>query len=300
MALGNLASRALVAVVAAPVLILAFYARSPIYTWAIVFAASLIAMSELFGMVLSDRTDRIAALIFGGLACLAFYWMQPDALPHKAFWAPLTDSTYAVLVLAVVGPMLYYLFRFGDMATVATRMGGTVFGIVYAGLLLTTVARLKLVGGAQNGGHFVMFSLVVMWLGDTGAYFAGRFLGKTKLYEAVSPKKTRAGAVGGLAGSFAAAALMKVIWDHVPAWIGGPTGHCPFTWVDIAFLSIPGAALGQMGDLAESLIKRSTGVKDSGSILPGHGGILDRIDAVLFFAPYMLVYVQLRLAYTAL
>jgi phosphatidate cytidylyltransferase len=136
-----------------------------------------------------------------------------------------------------------------------------------------------------------MFALVVMWLGDTGAYFAGRFLGKAKLYPAVSPKKTRAGAVGGLVGSFAAAALMKVIWEEVPSG-----GHCPFSWLDIALLAIPGAALGQMGDLAESLLKRSTGVKDSGSILPGHGGILDRIDAVLFFAPYMHLYIQLRVA----
>lgn len=291
MALGNLASRFLVAVIAAPVLIVAFYARSPLYTWAIVFAASMLAMAELFAMVLPDRRDRLAALVFGGLACLAFYWMDPLALPHRAPWTQLTDSTYPVLMLAVVGPCLWYLFRYGDMATVAGRMAGTVFGIVYAGLLLTSVARLKLIGGVPNGGHFVMFALVVMWLGDTGAYFAGRFLGKAKLYPAVSPKKTRAGAVGGLAGSFAAAAAMKLLWGLAP---GDPT--CPFSWVDIALLAIPGAALGQMGDLAESLIKRSTGVKDSGSILPGHGGILDRIDAVLFFAPYMHLYIQLRLA----
>jgi phosphatidate cytidylyltransferase len=290
-ALGNLASRFVVAVIAAPVLIVAFYARSPIFTWLIVFAASLLAMQELFAMVLPDRRDRIAAMIFGALACLAFYWMDPLALPQRAPWQQLTDSTYPVLILAVVGPCLYYLFRFGDMATVANRMAGTVFGIVYAGLLLTSVGRLKLIGGTANGGHFVMFSLLVMWLGDTGAYFAGRFFGNAKLYPAVSPKKTRAGAVGGLAGSLAAAALMKLLWNQAP---GHPS--CPLSWLDIGLLAIPGAALGQMGDLAESLLKRSTGVKDSGSILPGHGGILDRIDAVLFFAPYMHLYIQLRVA----
>lgn len=300
MALGNLASRFLVAVIAAPILIFAFYAKSPVFTWAIVFAASLLAMAELFGMLLPDKRDRIAGLIFGGLACLAFYWMDPLALPDRAPWNALGDGTYVVLALAVIGPCLYYLFRFRDMTTVAARMAGTVFGIVYAGLLLTCVARLKLAGGVNAGGQLVLFSLVVMWLGDTGAYFAGRFLGKNKLYEAVSPKKTRAGAVGGLAGSFAAAALMKVLWIYNP-W--HPSEHfaaCPFSWVDIALLAIPGAALGQMGDLAESLLKRSTGVKDSGSILPGHGGILDRIDAVLFFAPYMMIYIQLRAAYDAM
>ena len=291
MALGNLASRFLVAVIAAPILIFGFYARSPIYTWAIVFAASLLAMYELFSMVLPDKRDRIAGMIFGALACLAFYWMDPHALPDRSPWTELENSTYPVLLLAVIGPCLYYLFRFGDMATVANRMAAMVFAIVYAGLLLTSVARLKLLGSPFNGGHYVMFSLVVMWLGDTGAYFAGRFLGKAKLYPAVSPKKTRAGAIGGLAGSFAAAALMKLIWNEVPEG-----AHCPFSWLDIALLSIPGAALGQMGDLSESLIKRSTGVKDSGSILPGHGGILDRIDAVLLFAPYMHLYIQLRVA----
>ena len=131
--------------------------------------------------------------------------------------------------------------------------------------------------------------LVVMWLGDTGAYFAGRFLGKHKLYEAVSPKKTWEGAFGGIAGSLVAAIVMKLT-----------RFHDALPWLDLVLIAVPGAMLGQMGDLVESLFKRSTGVKDSGSILPGHGGILDRIDAVLFFAPYMLVYVQLRLAYTAL
>jgi phosphatidate cytidylyltransferase len=134
----------------------------------------------------------------------------------------------------------------------------------------------------------VLFVLVVMWLGDTGAYFAGRFLGKHKLYEAVSPKKTWEGAFGGLAGSLVAAIVMKLVrMDHV-------------AWVDVILLALPGAALGQMGDLVESLFKRSTGVKDSGAIWPGHGGILDRIDAVLFFAPYVYVYIQVRAFVAAL
>ncbi|MEZ4398715.1 MAG: phosphatidate cytidylyltransferase [Kofleriaceae bacterium] len=288
MALGNLASRFLVAVIAAPILILAFYQRSPLFTWAIVFAASLLAMAELFAMTLPDKRDRTAALVFGGLTCLAFYWMSPQALPHKAVWAPLTDSTYAVLCLGVIAPGLYYLFFFRDMATVATRYASTVFGIFYAGLLLTVVAALKRDFAGDRGGDLVLFALVVMWLGDTGAYFAGRFLGKTKLYEAVSPKKTRAGALGGIAGSLAAAAVMKLVRLDSLAWI------------DVVLLAVPGAMLGQMGDLVESLFKRSTGVKDSGSILPGHGGILDRIDAVLFFAPYMFVYFQVRAAIGAL
>jgi phosphatidate cytidylyltransferase len=135
----------------------------------------------------------------------------------------------------------------------------------------------------------VLFVLAVTWLGDTGAYFAGRFLGKHKLYAAVSPKKTWEGAVGGVDGALVAAIVMKLarFEDALP-------------WLDLVLIAVPGAMLGQMGDLVESLFKRSTGVKDSGSILPGHGGILDRIDAVLFFAPYVFVYLQVRAFVAAL
>jgi phosphatidate cytidylyltransferase len=226
--------------------------------------------------------------VIGALAVAAFYWMHPLSLPHDAAWQQLGDSRHAVLGLAVIVPLVYYLFRYGDIATVASRMAFTVFGIVYAGLLLTTAAELKRDGGAV-GGDLVLFVLVVVWAGDTGAYFAGRFLGKHKLYPAVSPKKTREGALGGLVGSFAAGAAMKVFrLDEV------------FNWYDVAILTLVGGARAQIGDLAESLLKRSVGVKDSGSLLPGHGGILDRIDAVLFFAPFVHAYIQLRLFLAAL
>jgi phosphatidate cytidylyltransferase len=100
----------------------------------------------------------------------------------------------------------------------------------------------------------------------------------------VSPKKTWAGAWGGLAGSVVGVAALKLISAHF------------LSWVDVALIAIPGGILGQLGDLTESLIKRSVGVKDSGGLLPGHGGILDRIDAVLFIAPYVYGYLVVRAA----
>jgi len=128
----------------------------------------------------------------------------------------------------------------------------------------------------------VLLVLLVAWLADTGGYFAGRFLGNAKLYPAVSPKKTWAGAWGGLAGSVVGVAVLKLFFAE---WL---------TWLDVFMIAIPGGIIGQMGDLAESLIKRSVGVKDSGTLLPGHGGILDRIDAVLFIAPYVYAYLMVR------
>ena len=287
MALGNLAQRFLVALVAIPILLVLLYYHRPEPTWVVIFAASLIAMHELFAMLLPVE-DRRPALVLGALAVAAFYWLDPlamapyGALPRVVTGAVAAGSTIA-LVLVVVATGLYYLFRFRDIPSVAGRYAGTVTGIVYAGFLTTYLAKLKLVD-PYRGGDTVLIVLIVAWVADTGGYFAGRFLGNAKLYEAVSPKKTWAGAWGGLAGSLVGVAALKLISAHF------------LSWVDVALIAIPGGILGQLGDLTESLIKRSVGVKDSGALLPGHGGILDRIDAVLFIAPYVYGYLVVRAA----
>jgi phosphatidate cytidylyltransferase len=191
------------------------------------------------------------------------------------------DGTLTLLGLgaATLAAFLYYLFAYGEVESVARRLSATLAGILYVGVLLNFVALIK-----KNGsGGWVIVTLTVTWFGDTGAYFAGRFLGPAwprKLYEAVSPKKTVIGAIGGLCGSFGATALAKV-W-YLPS----------LSWADCALVSLPAGALGQMGDLCESLLKRSVGVKDSGALLPGHGGMLDRIDALLFAAPYVYGYLM--------
>lgn len=288
MALGNLAQRFLVAVVAVPILLVVLYYHRPEPTWAVIFAASLIAMHELFAMMLPAE-DRRPAVVMGGLAVAAFYWLDPrtldyygEAVPQVVRAAGGAGSTIPLL-LAVVVPGLYYLFKFRDIPSVAGRYAATVTGIVYAGYLTTYLAKLKLVD-PDAGGDTVLMVLIVAWLADTGGYFAGRFLGKAKLYEAVSPKKTWAGAWGGIAGSVVGIALLKLISAHY------------LSWLDVALIAIPGGILGQLGDLTESLLKRSVGVKDSGALLPGHGGLLDRIDAVLFIAPYVYGYLALRAA----
>jgi phosphatidate cytidylyltransferase len=295
-ALGNLAQRFLVAVVAIPLLLVVFYYHRPEPTWLVIFGASLIAMHEAFAMLL-PAGDRRAALVLGGVATAAFYWLDPAVLArYTGLPAALVGAAGAgqavPLVLAVVAPGLYFLFRFRDLPTVAGRYAATVTGIVYAGYLLTYLAKLKLIerfhpgeGGDAvlgEGGDAVLIVLIVAWVADTGGYFAGRFLGKARLYEAVSPKKTWAGAWGGLAGSLAGAVALKLISAH---WL---------SWLDVVLIAVPGGILGQLGDLTESLLKRSVGVKDSGALLPGHGGLLDRIDAVLFIAPYVYAYLVIR------
>ena len=279
MALGNLAQRFLVAVVAVPILLVVLYYHRPEPTFALMFAASIIAMREFFAMTLPAE-DRVPALAIGALATAAFYWLAAMSLQPYAPHVPTAlaflaiDGPAIAVAFAVIAPGLYFLFRFRAIETVAARYAATVTGIIYTGFLTLFLAKLELL----HGGDAVILVLAVAWASDTGAYFAGRFLGKRKLYEAVSPKKTWAGAWGGLAGSLVGAIALKLISAH---WL---------TWLDVALVAIPGGMLGQLGDLAESLLKRSVGVKDSGALLPGHGGLLDRVDAVLFIAPYAYAY----------
>ena len=292
MALGNLAQRFLVAVVAVPIILFVFYMKRPEPTWGLIFIASLLAMHEFFAMTL-PKEDRVPSLVMGALACLVFYWVDPITValyePSRTTFelAGLVEKPLLLFVVVLL-PGLYYLFRFREIPTVANRLTATITGIVYCGLLATFLSLFKRLPLGSQSGHFVVLVLLIAWLADTGGYFAGRFLGKAKLYEAVSPKKTWAGAWGGIAGSLVGVIGMKLLF--VP-WL---------TWVDVFAIAIPGGILGQLGDLAESLIKRSVGVKDSGALLPGHGGILDRIDAVLFIAPYVYGYVMVKAAFAGM
>jgi phosphatidate cytidylyltransferase len=268
--LGNLATRILVAVIAVPVLLLLIYQQHHEILWAVIFAASLVTMYELFSMTLPDRNDRAVALILGGVTAAGFYWLPPRFAPQMT-----------AFVVAFTAPALYYLFRPGDIATVAERLAFTVVGILYGGLLVAFVALIKRDFGSA-GGDTIILVLTTAWLSDTGGYFAGKFLGKRKLYPAISPNKTWAGAIGGVVAALAGGFAMQQFRMHQLAV------------VDVVVLAGVGSVLGQLGDLVESMVKRSRGVKDSGAILPGHGGLLDRLDAVLFIAPWFYLYAMYR------
>lgn len=267
--LGNFASRVVVSVVAVPILVFIIYQESALPVWGLAFGASLIAMYEFFAMTHDDRTDIIVSTLLGGGAVLAFYWL------------PQSYSATATFLAVFFPVFLYFLFRFGDIETVASRACFSVIGILYAGIFFTFMALIKRDFG-PHGADFIILLLGTAWLSDTGGYFAGKALGKRKLYAAISPNKTWAGAIGGTIAAGCGAILIRMYL--LPE----------FSWFDILFLAASGSVLGQAGDLCESMIKRSRGVKDSGAILPGHGGILDRVDAVLFIAPYFYLYITVR------
>jgi phosphatidate cytidylyltransferase len=264
----NLATRLLTAGIAAPLILLLLF-LGPAWAWAAFIAlATAVGAIELYGMThAGDRLAQTLALVLTEAVFAALWFRGSDA-----------RALVAVLLLLPIAATLLALARLGDMKTAALRMTAMAFGPLYLGAGMATLALLKRDGGS-DGPSFVLLSLMLSWLSDTGAYFAGRAFGKHKLYEAVSPKKTVEGALGGLAGSTAGALLASFVYLR-----SLPALHA------IAF-GIVGGALGQLGDLGESLLKRSVGVKDSGGIVPGHGGILDRVDALLVTSTLAYLYV---------
>lgn len=263
----NLAIRLLTSAVVAPLLLLVMFQAPPWGWYIIVFVASAIGSMEWFGMTHSgDRVAQAVGVLQTLTVSAVLYFFTTDA-----------KILIALLIGNVIVGALVPLWRLGDISTAALRIASGIAGPFYVGGLLVTIGLIQRDNGAFGPG-FVVIILCYAWLGDTGGYFAGRFLGKHKLYPAVSPKKTREGFVGSLAGSVVGGTVAHLLLvPHVPTW-------------HIVVLAIVTGALGQLGDLVESLLKRSTGIKDSGWIVPGHGGILDRIDAVLIVSPLMYLY----------
>ncbi|MFW6067788.1 MAG: phosphatidate cytidylyltransferase [Myxococcota bacterium] len=262
---GNLAQRLLTAAVLVPlILYLLYWEPTKNGFLVLVYLAVGVSAHELMGMAVPySRPLRL----YGTAATLA--------LLTTAVFLPSADAVLTAVIVLVVGGLLSGLLAPTPLERASSRMGWLIAGPLYVGGLLATVPMLHRM---EHGGSWVVLTMTLAWLGDTGGYFAGRFLGKHKLYPAVSPKKTIEGSIGGLLGSMLGA-LAAHFWylQELPL-------------VDGILLALVAGGFGQMGDLCESLLKRSTGVKDSGTILPGHGGLLDRIDALVFTAPITWIY----------
>jgi phosphatidate cytidylyltransferase len=239
----------------------------PAWGWfLLIFAATGIAAAELFAMTHpNDRVLRIAGVGVCLAVSTAVYWGadDPRVLLSVAFGATIVS-------------LLLPLFRPGDIPTAGGRMMAGI-AIPWYLALLTPLALIRKDMGALGPGY-VLMTLMFAWMSDTWGYFVGRRWGKTPLYPSVSPKKTREGFVAALGGGLFGSCLAH-FW-YLPEI---PLLHA-------LALGLVASALGQAGDLAESLLKRSTDVKDSGNIIPGHGGLMDRIDALLIASSVVYTY----------
>jgi phosphatidate cytidylyltransferase len=266
----NLGTRVLTAALVAP-LILALMYFGPVWGFSLfIFVATGLSAREFFLMTHpEDAIARAVGLLLTLAVSAVLFLLRADP---RALLSVMAGLPLASILLALV--------RLGDVRTAAARMAATTFGPLWVSLL-TLIALLREEQGA-NGPGYVLMTLMFAWLADTGGYFSGRFLGRRKLYEAVSPKKTVEGFVGAI---FAAVcgALLAHFW-YLPSI---PLGEA------IA-LAVVAGTLGQLGDLGESLLKRSTGVKDSGEIVPGHGGMLDRLDALFVTSAIVYLYTRWR------
>ena len=235
--------------------------------------AAALATRELLSMFAFTRgTDRSVGAGLAGL--VAASPMLPGRLP------------FAVWMVANVAALGLALRKPENLEIAARRAAITLAAIAYVGGMAAAMAAIathKVSAGTAEGAvsfarGTILMMFVIVFAGDTGAYFAGRTFGRHKLNELISPKKTIEGTIGGLiASTFGAWVCMNWL---LPA-------------IDLHHALALGffcGATGQIGDLAESLFKRATGSKDSGTLLPGHGGMLDRIDGVLFAAPVFYLY----------
>jgi phosphatidate cytidylyltransferase len=265
----NLGARLLTAAIAAPLLLLLLFRASPDAWYFLVLLATGLATYELCAM--THAGDRVAQGICAALSMLVSF-----AIYHYTNDARVLLSVF--LILPIAGLMLA-LWRLTDMNTAALKAMSSVASPLYVGGLLCCLALLRRDAG-ELGPFYVLLALKLSWLADTGGYFAGRFLGKNgkKLHPRVSPKKTVIGFWGSLVGALVGVLVAKLWYlKNVPL-------------LELCVLALVAGSLGQLGDLVESMIKRSTGIKDSGNIVPGHGGLLDRIDALLIVAPILYLY----------
>lgn len=196
----------------------------------------------------------------------------------------LTTATFGMLSLAL---LVYCAFR-SPAERVMADAAVSVFCLMYVGLTLLVLPALR---EEANGPSLLAFLFCVVWAGDIVALYVGRAWGRHKLAPRLSPNKTWEGAVGSVAGSLLAAGGLLALADWFTQWNSAKLSYPDEFWYWLVLAVVVNVAA-QVGDLAESALKRSVGAKDSGTLLPGHGGVLDRIDALLVAAP-VLWYAQL-------
>lgn len=231
----------------------------------------LLCLFEFYGLIktIGIYPQQITGLIIGLMLCIgtALLWL---------------DASFSVYFLALIIPMallVFFVELYRKTEKPFTQIAYTFLGIFYCVMPFVFFMSMAFFQGNYNF-HLPLGFILLLWTNDTCAYLIGRRFGKTKLFERHSPKKTWEGFIGGIAATVGVAFLISRYFQEA-AW---------FNWVICGFII---SIFGTMSDLVESMFKRSINVKDSGSILPGHGGLLDRFDGLLLAAPLVFIYLYL-------
>jgi len=227
----------------------------------IVLLATFFGLREFFTLALPDA-KRIEQLVGIGLGLILSFLISHGDL----------KAILPFLVLLLLLLSLLFLAISQNLPSTLSHMGILLFGILYVGFLLSHVSLIR---NMAEGRVWVLFLMTTVWAGDISAFLTGSLLGRHKLYPKISPNKTYEGLAGGIGGSILVALAYSIFFIPQLA-----VRSC-------LLLAIGLAVLGQLGDFAESMLKRSAQVKDSGSLIPGHGGMLDRLDSFLFSAPFL-------------
>ncbi len=252
------------------VLVLVFL--GPGWQWLFTLAvAAVAALAAWEFMGLAEKSGANPPRLAVGVAILALF-------AGNSAWP---DQTAAILGMLSLGLLIYCTFT-RPVEQMMADVSTSVFCLLYVGFTLISLPALR---AQTNGPSLVAFLLCAVWAGDTVALYVGRAWGRHKMAPRLSPNKTWEGTLGSLAGSLLATGVLLGLAHLLSAqWDSAVLSYPEDVWYWLGLAVVVNAAA-QVGDLAESALKRSAGVKDSGSLLPGHGGVLDRIDALLVAAP---------------
>jgi phosphatidate cytidylyltransferase len=250
----------------------------------------------LFIILLSDKLFINIAIIFTSVFILyelfsAFDLLKFGLATALCFTIPLMPALSFILPANVLAAIIafYILILLACLVFMHGKITYKEIAVMFFFSVIITflLAYITLVRKLENGNIYVWLVFIGAWISDTFAYFCGTALGKHKLAPHISPKKTVEGSVGGLLGTALALAVYGLIMRHLFDLHG-------VNYALLALLGVFCSVFGQIGDLSASIIKRECGIKDFGKILPGHGGMLDRFDSVLFVAPlvyYFLIFI---------
>lgn len=268
--LSNLYQRIIAAIVGVSIILSAMFFS--VYTFGIIFL--IIAILTQFEFYKLLGLDGNLPLSIYGTFCgfvlfVLTFMIERGAWPFKFYYliVPLLTITFFIK-----------LFKKHDQKPFV-NLGYTFLGIIYVAVPFSLILELCV----QSNVYFpklMLGILLILWVNDSGAYFAGTLMGKRKLFERISPKKTWEGFFGGAICSIVVSFFYADVYPSLPVWM----------WLCIAVIIV---ITGTLGDLVESLFKRSIAIKDSGSMIPGHGGFLDRFDGLLLSLPFILTFIKI-------